>query len=168
MRLRISSIAADHHALRVLFMANTSGPSRLTMDNRNPAQGVCPARVMLFPSSRSTPRASGGPRLRDGSRTGREMVGHQGAGIPSRRRRRRSRSGVGGPACSARWVLQPDPLLRTCFETSSPTRRDTRFRPPSCGKPIPQGVSDGAVGAAFEAGARETKRMRNGHESDRR
>jgi hypothetical protein len=157
MRLRISSIAADHHALRVPFMANTSGPSRLTMDNRNPAQGLCPARVMSYPSSRSNTRASSGPRLRDGSRTGHEVVGHQGAGTPSRRRRRRSRPGVGGPARSARWVLQLDPLPQTCSETSSPTRRDTRFRPPSCGKPIPLGVSDGAVGAAFKAGARETR-----------
>ena len=57
------------------------------------------------------------------------MVGHQGVGIPSRRRQRRSRSGVGSPARSARWVLQLDPLPQTCSETSSSTRRDTRFRP---------------------------------------
>jgi hypothetical protein len=59
----------------------------------------------------------------------RGVVGHQGAGIPSHRRRRHSRPGVGGPARSARWVLQLDPLPQACSETSSPTRRDTRFRP---------------------------------------
>jgi hypothetical protein len=84
-----------------------------------------------IPSSRSNTRASGGPRLRDGSKTGREVVGHQGAGIPSRRRRRRSKPGVGGPARSARWVLQLDPLPQACSEISSPTRRDTRFRLPA-------------------------------------
>ena len=42
---------------------------------------------------------------------------------------RRSRHGVGAPARSARWVLQLDPLPHACFEASSPTRRDTRFRP---------------------------------------
>jgi hypothetical protein len=61
---------------------------------------------------------------------GERVVGHQGAGIPSRRRRRRSRPGVGSPARSARRVLQVDSLPQACSETSSPTRRDTRFRPP--------------------------------------
>jgi hypothetical protein len=56
------------------------------------------------------------------------VVGHQGAGIPSRRRRRRSRPGAGRPMSFSRRVLHMDALPLARFEASSPTRRDTRFR----------------------------------------
>jgi hypothetical protein len=63
-----------------------------------------------FPSSRSNTRAAGGPRLREGSRTGREGGGSPGRGYPVASTPRLSRSGVG--ARSARWVLQLDPYPR--------------------------------------------------------
>jgi hypothetical protein len=93
--------------------------SRASAGQRPPA-----GTVDRFPSSRSNTRASGGPRLRDAPRPGTRVVGHQGAGIPSRRRRRRSRPGVGGPARSARWVLQLDPLPQAC--SGQARRRDGR------------------------------------------
>jgi hypothetical protein len=60
------------------------------------AQGPCPARIMLFPSSRPNTRASGGPRLQDDPGPGRRVVARHSAGIPSRRRRKRSSPRAGG------------------------------------------------------------------------
>jgi len=58
---------------------------------------------------------------------GAKVVGHQGAGTPD--------------------------LLRDKLADAT----GYPLPPPSFGKPIPLGVSDGSVGAAFEAGARETR-----------
>jgi hypothetical protein len=63
-----------------------------------PTAGQCldQGGIRVFPSSQSNTSASGRPRLRDGfARQVWIVVGHQGAGIPSRRRRRRSRPGTG-------------------------------------------------------------------------
>jgi hypothetical protein len=97
-RLRISSIAADHHALRVLLMANTSGPSKANHGQSKPLlKGSVPLESCYSQAldQPHVPPAGLGPGMGPGP--GAKVVGHQGAGIPSRRRRRRSRSGVGGP-----------------------------------------------------------------------
>jgi hypothetical protein len=47
------------------------------------AQGLCPTRVKLFPSSRLTAGASGRPRLRDGPGLDPKVVGHQLGGYPA-------------------------------------------------------------------------------------
>jgi hypothetical protein len=69
----------------VPFMESTGGHSRLTMASRNPSSRLYTAHVELFPSSRSTAGASGGPRPR---------VGPEGGGSPAARVSRR----VGIPA----------------------------------------------------------------------
>ena len=81
-RLRISSIAADHHALRVLFMANTSGPSRLTMDNQNPCSRGLSRSSHVIPKLSINPtclrRATVPGRVQDRARDG----GSPGRGYP--------------------------------------------------------------------------------------
>jgi hypothetical protein len=71
------AIDATSRALRVPFMESTGGHSRLTMASRNPSSRLYTAHVELFPSSRSTAGASGGPRLRGGPGLGPRVVGHQ-------------------------------------------------------------------------------------------
>jgi hypothetical protein len=88
------AIDATSRALRVPFMESTGGHSRLTMASRNPSSRLYTAHVELFPSSRSTAGASGGPRLRDGPGLGPRVVGHQLRGYPVA-------SGYRFPSCPA-------------------------------------------------------------------
>jgi hypothetical protein len=106
-----------------------SGQLRYAEAQAKRRQRESPGTVDRFPSSRSNTCASGGPRFRDGPRTAHERGGSSGRGYPVASTPRLSRPEVGGPARSARWVLQLDPLPQACYETSLPTRRDIRFRP---------------------------------------
>jgi hypothetical protein len=96
-------------------------------------------RICSVSSSRSNRDASGGPLLRDGfrQRGARIAVGHQGARVSRH-------VGTRGVADQSQWARSfitigapPGPLAPVRFEASLPTRRDTYFHPPSCGKPTP-------------------------------
>jgi hypothetical protein len=102
-------------------------------------QGLDQGSAIGFPCSPPITNASGRASAPGWPQSwARRYVGHQGAGIPPRRRRRRSGPGAGGPCRSAVGCLHMDPRPLARFETSSPTRRDTRFRPlMSCGRKTP-------------------------------
>jgi hypothetical protein len=74
-------------------------------------------------------RASGGPCSGMVPGWARKWWVTRGAGIPSRRHRGVAGLGSGSSSFSASGA-PAGPRPQTCFKTSSPTRRDTRFRTP--------------------------------------